>query len=110
MVTSPPGDPDRCKRKGLATRLASELIRWAKGQGWSSIEANAYEEIPMLYAISGAAGRRFWEKLGFSLVRQDTEPAICGDFLERLRRDAVAAGLRPENAANRYRMRLDLTR
>jgi hypothetical protein len=109
MVASPPGDPGRYRRKGLATRLAHELIRWATEQGWSAIEANSYEELPMLYAISGVAGRRFWEPLGFSLVHQDTEPAISGDFLETLRRDAVAAGLLPENAANRYRTRLELT-
>ncbi|OGD22300.1 MAG: hypothetical protein A2W03_09435 [Candidatus Aminicenantes bacterium RBG_16_63_16] len=109
MITASPGEPERYRRKGLATRLAQELIRWAKGQGWSAIEANAYEELPMLYAISGVAGRRFWERMGFCLARQDTEPAISGDLLETLRRDAVASGLDPQNVANRYRMRLDLT-
>jgi hypothetical protein len=110
MIASPSGDPGRYRRKGLATRLALELVRWAKNQGWSAIEATSYEEIPMLYAISGVAGRRFWEKLGFSMVHQDTEPAISGDFLETLRKDAVAAGLQPENVANRYRMRFELIR
>jgi hypothetical protein len=109
MVASPAGDPNRYRRKGLATRLALELVRWAKDEAWWAIEATAYEEIPMLYAISGVAGRRFWERLGFSLVHQDTEPAISGDLLVKLRRDAVAAGLRPENVAKRYKMRLDLT-
>jgi hypothetical protein len=93
----------------LATRLALELVRWATEHGWSSIEANAYEELPMLYAISGVAGRRFWEPAGFRMVHQDTEPGISGDLLEKLLLDALAAGLRPENVANRYRMRLDLT-
>jgi hypothetical protein len=110
MVVSPPGEPNRYRRKGLATRLALELIRWAGERGWSAIEANSYEEIPMLYAISGTAGRRFWEPLGFSLVHQDTEPAISGDLLEKLRAEAVAAGLQAENAANRYGMRIELTR
>jgi hypothetical protein len=110
MIAAPPGDPNRYRRKGLATRLGTELIRWARDQGWSAIEASAYEELPMLYAISGAAGRRFWERLGFLLVYQDTEPAIRGEFLEKLRLDAVAAGLRSEDAANRYRMRLELGR
>jgi len=109
FIASTPGDPNRYRRKGLAIRLAQELIRWAKDQGWSAIEANAYEEIPMLYAVSGVAGRRFWERLGFKLVHQDTEPAISGDLLVTLRKDAVAAGLRAENVANRYRLRLDLT-
>jgi len=109
MVTSPPNKPDRYRRKGLATRLALELVRWAKERGWSSIEANAYEELPMLYAISGVAGRRFWEPVGFRMIHQDTEPAISGNLLEKLRQDAIAAGLCPDNVANRYRMRLNLT-
>jgi hypothetical protein len=109
MVASPSRDPGRYRRKGLATRLAQGLIRWATEQGWSAIEANAYEELPILYAISGAAGRRFWEPLGFRLIRQDTEPAIRGGLLEKLRRDAVSAGQNPQNTANRFRMRLDLT-
>jgi hypothetical protein len=109
MVTSPPDEPDRYRRKGLGTRLARELVRWAKEHGWASIEATAYEELPMLYAISGAAGRRFWEPVGFRVVHQDTEPAISGELLEKLRQDAVAAGLNPENVANRYRMGIDLT-
>jgi len=108
MIASPPREPNRYRRKGLATRLARELSRWAEEHGWSSIEANAYEELPMLYAISGAAGRRFWERVGFRMIHQDKELAISGDFLETLRQDAVASGLDPQNVANRYRMRLDL--
>jgi hypothetical protein len=110
MIAAPSGDPNRYRRKGLATRLGLELIRWAKDRGWSAIEASAYEDLPMLYAISGAAGRRYWKRLGFRLVLKDTEPSISGEFLERLRQDAVAAGLRPESVANRYRMRLDFSR
>jgi hypothetical protein len=109
MVASPKDDPDRYKRKGLATRLARELICWAKEHGWHTIEANAYEEIPLLYAIAGVAGRRFWEKLGFTAVGQDVEPGISGEFLKALLKDAVAAGIPAERAANRYWMRLDLT-
>jgi len=109
MITAPPGEPERYRRKGLATRLARELIRWATERGWSAIEATAYEELPMLYAISGVAGRRFWEPVGFRVVRQDKEPGISGDLLEKLRQDAVAAGLDPQRVVNRYRMRLDLT-
>ena len=107
MIAAFHSDPSRYRRKGLATRLGLELIHWARDRGWSAIEASAYEELPMLYAISGTAGRRFWERLGFRLVLMDTEPSISGEFLERLRQDAVAAGLRPENVANRYRMRID---
>jgi hypothetical protein len=109
MIVSPTDEPGRYKRKGLATRLARELIRWAKEQGWHAIEANAYEEIPMLYAIGGVAGKRFWEKLGFGVVNSDTEPGMSGTLLEAIRKDALAAGIPAENAADRYRMRLELT-
>lgn len=109
MIVSPTDEPSRYKRKGLATRLARELIRRAKEQGWDAIEANAYEEIPLLYAIAGVAGKRFWEKLGFSVVNSDTEPGMNGTLLEAIRKDALAAGIPAENAADRYRMRLELT-
>jgi hypothetical protein len=108
MVVSTPDQPARYRRKGLATRMALELIRWAGNEGWDAIEAHAYEEIPMLYAIAGVAGKRFWEKLGFQVVRSDTEPGMTGEILEAIRRDAEAAGIPADKAVNRYRMRLDL--
>lgn len=110
MVVSPEGDPGRYRRKGQATRLARELVRWAGERGWEAIEACAYEEIPMLYAIAGVAGKRFWEKIGFRCVHADTEPGMTGDLLEAIRKDAVAAGIPAERATNRYRMRRELAR
>lgn len=108
MIASAEDEPHRYRRQGLATRMVRELIRWAKGRGWQAIEANAYEDIPMLYAISGVAGRRFWKRLGFRVIRQDTEPGLSGELLETVRKDAVAAGIPAAHAANRYRMRYDL--
>lgn len=109
LVFSPKDEPDRYRRKGLATRMARELVRWAGERGWQAIEAPAYEEIPLLYAIAGVAGKRFWEKLGFRVVHSDTEPGMRGEILEAVRKDALAAGIPVENAANRYRMRLELS-
>jgi hypothetical protein len=109
MIVSPKDEPARYRRKGLATRMAGELILWAKEQGWRGIEANAYEEIPLLYDIAGVAGKRFWEKLGFSVVVTDTEPGMSGELLEAVRKAAVAVGIPAGNAATRYRMRLELT-
>jgi hypothetical protein len=108
FVVSPWDEPDRYRRKGLATRLVLELVRWGRERGWLTIEANAYEEIPMLYARAGVAGRRFWEKIGFRCVQADTEPGMTGEILEAIRKDAAAAGIPPERAANRFRMRLEL--
>jgi hypothetical protein len=44
-----------------------------------------------------------------SIVSQDVELGIGGEFLKALLKDAVAAGIRAERAANRYRVRFDLT-
>jgi GNAT superfamily N-acetyltransferase len=108
MIACPVGHPWRYRRKGLGTRLANELIRWGTEQGWSGIEANAYEEIPTLYAISGVAGKRFWEKLGFRVISRDTEPGIGGEILEAVRKDAMAEGISLADVTNRYRMRREL--
>ena len=109
MIVAPKDEPDRYRRKGLATRMVDELIRWSIKNEWDAIEANAYEEIPILYAISGVAGRRFWEKLGFCVIRQDTEPGISGEILESVRKDAIAVGIPIRDATNRYRMRLEIS-
>jgi hypothetical protein len=108
MIVAPPEKPGLYRRRGLGTRMARELVRWARAEGWDAIEATAYEEIPMLYAIAGVAGRRFWGKLGFRVVRADTEPAMSGELLEAVQKDAGAAGIPADRAANRYTMRLDL--
>lgn len=49
----------------IATRMAKTLIQWAGDQGWEGIEANSFEDIPMLYQMTGCAGHTFWEKCGF---------------------------------------------
>ncbi len=109
LVVSPAADPGRYRRKGLASRLVRELVRWAGEKGWQAIEATAYEEIPLLYDNAGVAGKRFWQKLGFSVVGQDTEPAISGEFLETVSKSALSVGIPPGQVANRYRMRLELS-
>ncbi len=108
LVTAPPREPDRYRRKGLASRLVQELVRWAGEQGWRAIEANAYEEIPLLYAIGGVAGRVFWEKLGFGVACSDVEPAITGELFKSLAASAGTVGIPADRVANRYRMRLTL--
>lgn len=108
MIAAPADKPDCYRRRGLGTRMARELVRWAAAEGWEAVEATAYEEIPLLYAIAGVAGRRFWEKLGFKVVRADTEPGMTGKLLEDFRASARQAGIPAERAANRYAMRLNL--
>ncbi len=108
LVAAPVEELGRYRRKGLASRLVRELVRWSAENGWNAIEANAYEEIPLLYDIGGVAGRTFWQKLGFSVIHQDIEPGIVGEFLETMRKSALSAGIPVGSVANRYRMRMDL--
>ena len=98
------------KRKGIGTRMARVLIDWAADKGWRAIEAAAYEELPTIYAVTGQTGRRFWEKLGFRLVRVEVESALEEDsgFVRKMREDAIAAGIDPAKLANKYIMRLEL--
>ncbi len=108
LVVSPKDAPDQYRRKGLASRLVRELIRWSGERGWHAIEANAYEEIPLLYEIGGVAGKSFWQKLGFSIVRKDTEPGITGEFFDAMLKSGLSVGIPAERVADRYRMRLEL--
>lgn len=109
MIVAPKDEPARYRRKGVATQMALEMVRWARDRGWQAIEAYAYEEIPTLYEIAGVAGRRFWRKIGFRIVQADTEPGLTGELLETVRAEAVAAGIPAERAADRFKMRLDLS-
>jgi GNAT superfamily N-acetyltransferase len=98
------------RRKGIAARMVRALIDWAKAKGWQAIEATAYEALPIIYATSGQAGRGFWDKLGFRLVRTDREPALDeeSDFVRTMREEAAGLRLDPASIANKYIMRLDL--
>jgi GNAT superfamily N-acetyltransferase len=98
------------RRKGLGTRMAGTLIEWARRNGWRAIEATAYEALPVIYATSGQADRRFWEALGFRLVRTEREPALEAEseFVGKMRQEAATMGLDPARLANRYIMRLVL--
>jgi GNAT superfamily N-acetyltransferase len=98
------------QRQGLASRLAKTLVRWARERGWRAIEANAYEDIPIYYRVTGVAGKAFWHKLGFRLAAQNVEPEIHkhADFLATARREAAELGMDSKDVANRYTMRLTL--
>ncbi len=66
MTGSPQREDNPYQRKGIGTRLVQKLVEWARENGWKAIEAEAFEDLPIVYAITGSAGRTFWEKLGFS--------------------------------------------
>lgn len=106
-----PGRPGgRYQRKGIATRMVHELERWATERGWHAIEATAHEDLPTLYAMTGNAGRAFWERLGYSAAAVGVEQAFTNDsdFTRTLKQEAMAIGLKAEASVNRYTMRREL--
>jgi RimJ/RimL family protein N-acetyltransferase len=98
------------QRQGIGTRLVKQLVHWGREKGWAAIEATAYEEIPILYEVSGQAGIHFWEKAGFQVVETSVETAFLEEngFTKALRRQAQEIGLSPEQMERRYTMRLIL--
>jgi len=110
MLSSSGGGGESYRRKGIGTEMARTLIGWATANGWHSIEATAYEGLPIVYAITGQAGRNFWEKLGFRLIRTEHEPALDEetDFVRKMREEAMAQRLDPATLKNKYIMRRDL--
>jgi len=107
-----PDEPGRESRrhKGTGTRMARTLVEWAAANGWDAIEATAYEELPVIYSASGQTGRRFWENLGFRLVRTEREPALEEehDFARTMRDEAAHRGMDPACVSNKYIMRRTL--
>jgi hypothetical protein len=102
------------QRKGIGTRMVRALIEWAKVNGWERIEADSFEDIPIIYDITGSAGHTFWEKLGFHLVDRHPHPELQDrsqfvEFVTTLEEQAKSIGLPPETARDRLVMRLDLT-
>jgi GNAT superfamily N-acetyltransferase len=98
------------QRKGIGTRMARTLIQWAGANGWEHIEADAFDDIPGIYELTGSTGYMFWEKLGFYIADRHPHPHLEGEdeFVEKLEGLAKAAGISPEKAKDRIVMRLDL--
>ena len=100
------------QRKGLGSRMVRALIQWAKDKGWDRIEADSFEDIPIIYEVTGSAGHAFWEKLGFSVVGRHPHPALrepeLNSFVTTLVEQAKAAGISPERAKDQIVMRREL--
>ena len=113
MTGSPQQKENPYQRKGIGTRMVSVLIEWAKANGWEGIEADSFEDIPIIYEITGSAGHTFWEKLGFRLVDRHPHPELqnrseFADFVTTLEEQAKGIGIPPERARDRLVMRLDV--
>lgn len=98
------------QRKGLGTRMAKVLIEWARANGWRHIEADSFEDLPLIYDFTGSAGHTFWEKLGFRLIDRHPHPDLQeqSEFVVMLEQQAELLGIAPERAKDRLLMRLDL--
>ncbi len=98
------------QRKGIGTRMVRNLIQWARANGWEGIEADSFEDIPIIYEITGSAGHTFWEKSGFHMADRHPHPYLQNgnEFARTLEEQAGAIGISPEKARDRLVMRLDL--
>ena len=110
MTGSPQQDENPYQRKGIGSRMVKALIQWAKTHGWERIEADSFEDIPIIYEITGSAGHTFWEKLGFHIADRGPHPDLQtpDPFVATLEKQAKAIGIDPERAKDRIVMRLDL--
>jgi len=68
------------------------LISWARENGWHGIETDAFEDLPLVYGITGGAGITFWEKLGFHVVDRFPHPHLRDypEFAAELEKQARA--------------------
>ena len=101
------------QRKGVGSAMVRTLIQWAKTKGWHYIEANAFEDIPIIYEIPGSTGHTFWEKLGFSVIDRYPHPHLQeqehSQFAATLEDQTRLIGIPPERARDQIVMRLSLT-
>jgi len=111
MAGSPQQKDNPYRRKGIGAHMVRTLIRWAKANGWESIEADSFEDIPLIYEVTGNAGHTFWEKLGFCIADRHPHPHLQdgNEFARMLEEQARSIGISPEKARDRLVMRLDLT-
>ena len=110
MTGSPQQKQNPYQRKGIGARMVQELIQWAKKQGWHHIEATSFEDLPIIYEITGNAGCKFWEKLGFHLAKRFPHPELQkpNEFIDALIQQAKSAAISPERARDQLIMRFDL--
>jgi hypothetical protein len=105
MMTGCPAQKENpYQRQGIGSRMAQKLVTWAGENGWKAVEATAYEDLEILYAVTGQAGKTFWEKLGFKRIAAGVEEALLqdGDFTRAVRAEANVKGMSAEQAASKY--------
>jgi ribosomal protein S18 acetylase RimI-like enzyme len=94
------------QRKGVGRAMVERLKSWAREEGWEAIEATAYQDLPLVYEITGNAGRSWWERLGFHVRESLEEEAMkeYPDFLETLEIQAREEGMDPQEVSQKFIM------
>lgn len=110
MTGSPQQKENPYQRKGIGTRLARAMITWAKENGWERIEATSFEDLPIVYGITGDTGHTFWEKLGFHIADRFLHTHLIegSEFAKTIEEQAISCGIDPARAKDCIIMRLDL--
>ena len=111
MAGCSPKKDNPYQRMGLGSRMVEVLIQWAGENGWEGIEADSFEDLPLIYDVTGSAGHTFWEKLGFHIADRHPHPDLQdqSDFAQTLDEQAKSLGIPAERARDQIIMRLDLT-
>ena len=109
------GQSDRAIHDDLGVHRSTikKYRQWAEANNWDCIEADAFEDIPIIYEIAGGAGITFWEKLGFQIVDRYPHPHLQqpnehNEFVTTLKKQAKSIGIPPEKATDKIVMRLNL--
>ena len=111
MTGSSQQEKNPFQRKGIGSRMVRFLVQWAKDKGWEHIEVDAFEDLPLVYEITGSAGISFWQKLGFHIFDRHPHPYLQerNEFVVQLEEQAESVGISLEKAKDRIVMHLDLT-
>ena len=114
MTGSPQQKENPYQRKGIGTRMVGALIQWAKANGWKRIDVDSFEDIPIIYEVTGSAGHTFWEKVGFRVVDRHPHPELqdqtqFAEFINALEEQARLIGIPLEKAKDQLKMCLDVT-
>jgi len=98
--------PDR-QRQGVGRAMVERLKSWAREEGWDAIEATAYQDLPLVYEVTGNAGRRWWEDLGFHVMESMEEEAMreYGDFVHTLEIQARERAMDSQEVTQKFIMR-----
>jgi GNAT superfamily N-acetyltransferase len=109
LAADAPGRPSY-RRRGFGRRMAERLTEWGREKGWQAVEATAYEDLDIVYSVTGVAGKTFWERLGFHVAEVGVEAAFehYPDILKVVIEQGRALGLSADAAKTKYTMRLEL--